>query len=152
MAAASAACDTRHAAGSAAAAHQPLRIAAGAQPGALGKTRACRRDQIPDLDRRKPAAPGRVPRFARRQAGAEVRRPVPHPKPTASTSPAMPSKRARSKRLPVPAGNILQLLPDAVVPSRDKLAAYWRTVADDALLYLGRRPLKLVRRVKGTTF
>jgi bifunctional non-homologous end joining protein LigD len=43
-------------------------------------------------------------------------------------------------------------LPDAVVPSRDELAAYWETVADDALRYLGRRPLKLVRHVKGTTF
>jgi hypothetical protein len=37
-------------------------------------------------------------------------------------------------------------------PSRQEFAAYWETVADDALRYLGRRPLKLVRHVKGTTF
>jgi bifunctional non-homologous end joining protein LigD len=37
--------------------------------------------------------------------------------------------------LPVPAENILQLLPDAVVPSRDELAAYWENVAEDALIY-----------------
>ncbi|MBV8506130.1 MAG: hypothetical protein JOZ11_10045 [Alphaproteobacteria bacterium] len=98
---------------------------------------------------------------------ADVRRPLPHPKPTASTSPARPSPhpkpaaspgvtrpstRARSRRLPVPAENILQLLPDAVAPSREELAAYWRTVADDALAYLARRPLKLVRHTKGITF
>jgi bifunctional non-homologous end joining protein LigD len=52
----------------------------------------------------------------------------------------------------VPAENILQLLPDAVVPSREELCAYWETVADDALVYLGRRPLKLVRHVNGITF
>jgi bifunctional non-homologous end joining protein LigD len=38
------------------------------------------------------------------------------------------------------------------VPSREELCAYWGTVADDAFVYLGRRPLKLVRHVKGTTF
>lgn len=38
------------------------------------------------------------------------------------------------------------------MPSREELAAHWETVANDALLYLGRRPLKLVRHVKGTTF
>src|SRR5207302_5774913 len=58
----------------------------------------------------------------------------------------------RAPRLAVPKENILQLLPDAVVPTRDELAAYWRTVADRALEYLGRRPLKLVRSVHGTTF
>ena len=39
-----------------------------------------------------------------------------------------------------------------MVPSRDELCAYWKTVANNALAFLGRRPLKLVRRVKGTTF
>src|SRR3954447_10226021 len=83
---------------------------------------------------------------------AEVRRRAPHPKPAAPKSPTQAAKRSRSKRLPVPRENILQLLPDAVVPSRDELCAYWETVADDALAYLGRRPLKLVRHIKGTTF
>jgi bifunctional non-homologous end joining protein LigD len=55
-------------------------------------------------------------------------------------------------RIAVPKENILQLLPDAMVPTRDELAAYWRSVADHALDYLGRRPLKLVRSVHGTTF
>src|SRR5947209_9948300 len=82
---------------------------------------------------------------------AEVRRRPPHPKPAAAAPPPTPSKRQRSKRLPVPAENILQLLPNAVVPSREELCAYWETVADDALAYLGRRPLKLVRHIKGTT-
>src|SRR5207248_779347 len=67
---------------------------------------------------------------------AEVRRRPPHPKPAAAApqpTPAaaaphpMPAKRQRSKRLPVPAENILQLLPNAVVPSREELCAYWET-------------------------
>jgi bifunctional non-homologous end joining protein LigD len=52
----------------------------------------------------------------------------------------------------VPRENILQLLPDAVAPSKDELAAYWRKVAKRALPYLGRRPLKLVRHTRGTIF
>jgi len=48
--------------------------------------------------------------------------------------------------------NILQLLPDAVVPSKEELAAYWRKVATRALPYLANRPLKLVRHTRGTTF
>lgn len=48
--------------------------------------------------------------------------------------------------------NILQLLPDAVVPSKEDLTAYWTRVADRALHFLGGRPLKLVRHVHGTTF
>jgi bifunctional non-homologous end joining protein LigD len=48
--------------------------------------------------------------------------------------------------------NIQQLLPGTVVPSKDQLAAYWNKVADDALDYLGRRPLRLVRHVDGKTF
>jgi bifunctional non-homologous end joining protein LigD len=83
---------------------------------------------------------------------AEVRRRPPHPKPAAAAPQPTPSKPQRSKRLPVPAENILQLLPDAVVPSREELCDYWEAVADDALAYLGRRPLKLVRNIKGTTF
>jgi bifunctional non-homologous end joining protein LigD len=52
----------------------------------------------------------------------------------------------------VPPENILQLLPDAVVPSREELRRYWKSIAADALVHLARRPLKLVRHVEGTTF
>lgn len=38
------------------------------------------------------------------------------------------------------------------MPSKKELAAYWTRVAKPALAYLGRRPLKLVRHAKGTTF
>ena len=52
----------------------------------------------------------------------------------------------------MPRENILQLLPDAVAPSKEELAAYWKKVWERALAHLGRRPLKLVRHVNGTTF
>lgn len=52
----------------------------------------------------------------------------------------------------VPRENILQLLPDAVVPSNEELAAYWRKVARRALPYLANRPLKLVRHSRGMAF
>lgn len=52
----------------------------------------------------------------------------------------------------VPRENILQLLPDAVVPSNDELASYWTRVSDRALHFLGGRALKLVRHVNGTIF
>lgn len=52
----------------------------------------------------------------------------------------------------VPPENILQLLPDAVAPSNEELAAYWTKVSDRALEHLGHRPLKLVRHVHNTTF
>jgi bifunctional non-homologous end joining protein LigD len=52
----------------------------------------------------------------------------------------------------VPRENILQLLPDAVAPSKGELASYWRRIWKKALPYLGHRPLKLVRHVHGTTF
>jgi bifunctional non-homologous end joining protein LigD len=52
----------------------------------------------------------------------------------------------------VPRENILQLLPDAVVPSKEALARYWQRVARAALVHLGRRPLKLVRHTHRTTF
>ncbi|MBV8854677.1 MAG: DNA ligase D, partial [Sinobacteraceae bacterium] len=57
-----------------------------------------------------------------------------------------------SARLRVPKENVLQLLPDAVVPSKEALARYWNTVATQALQYIARRPLKLVRHTHGTTF
>lgn len=62
-----------------------------------------------------------------------------------------PSPAGRPK-LAVPKENILQLLPDAVVPSKEELAAYWKRVWRKALPHLGNRPLKLVRHVHGTTF
>ena len=52
----------------------------------------------------------------------------------------------------MPPENILQLLPDAVVPSKEELAVYWRKVAGRALKHLGRRPLKLVLHRHGTTY
>src|SRR3954467_6344338 len=55
-------------------------------------------------------------------------------------------------KLGVPRENILQLLPDAVVPSKEELADYLRKVWKKALPHLGHRPLKLVRHVHGTTF
>jgi bifunctional non-homologous end joining protein LigD len=58
----------------------------------------------------------------------------------------------RYRKLAVPKENILQLLPDAVVPTTEQLSAYWKKVAKRALPYLANRPLKLVRSVKGTTF
>jgi bifunctional non-homologous end joining protein LigD len=74
-------------------------------------------------------------------------------------SPAPPAplrrlSRAESSRhqTGVPRENILQLLPDAVAPSKEELAAYWAKVSKRALQHLARRPLKLVRHVRGTTF
>src|SRR5205823_5964341 len=48
------------------------------------------------------------------EPAAEVRRPVPYPKPDPPKRSAVLAKRQRSKRSAVPAENILQLLPDAV--------------------------------------
>src|SRR3954469_7367047 len=62
-----------------------------------------------------------------------------------------PSSRSQV-HVGVPKENILQLLPDAVVPSKEALAAYWTRVWKKALPHLGHRPLKLVRHVHGTTF
>ncbi|RWB91165.1 MAG: DNA ligase D [Mesorhizobium sp.] len=66
--------------------------------------------------------------------------------------PPAPSKRRLQGKHGVPQENILQLLPDAVAPSKEELAGYWRRVADRALIHLGRRPLKLVRHAFGATF
>lgn len=57
-----------------------------------------------------------------------------------------------SARVRVPKENILQWLPDAVVPTKEALARYWSTVASKALKYIARRPLKLVRHSHDTTF
>jgi bifunctional non-homologous end joining protein LigD len=73
-------------------------------------------------------------------------------------SPTRPVARSRLRtagdqpRIAVPRENILQLLPDAVPPSKEELAAYWEKVWKRALEHLRRRPLKLVRHVRGMTF
>jgi bifunctional non-homologous end joining protein LigD len=52
------------------------------------------------------------------------------------------SKRAEAKpHIGVLSANILQLLPDAVVPSKEELAADWKNVGRRALAHLGGRPL-----------
>jgi bifunctional non-homologous end joining protein LigD len=63
-----------------------------------------------------------------------------------------PGEPRRKPHIGVPRENILQLLPDAVVPTKDELARYWTKVWREALFYLGRRPLKLVRHTHRTTF
>jgi bifunctional non-homologous end joining protein LigD len=78
--------------------------------------------------------------------------------PAVRAPPIVPARRAAGERdakpphIGVPRENILQLLPDAVVPSKEELARYWAKVANDALVYLGHRPLKLVRHTHRTTF
>jgi bifunctional non-homologous end joining protein LigD len=52
----------------------------------------------------------------------------------------------------VPKNNIMRVLPDAVVPTREQLTAYWKGVGTAALTYVARRPLTLVRHVNGLTF
>jgi bifunctional non-homologous end joining protein LigD len=69
-------------------------------------------------------------------------------------SPSLVPQRAANSRSVhgVPRENILQLLPGAVTPSKEELAAYWKKVAKRALVYLEGRPLKLVRHRHGVTF
>jgi bifunctional non-homologous end joining protein LigD len=67
-------------------------------------------------------------------------------------APRLAPSSAGRPRLGVPRENILQLLPDAVAPTKDELAAFWTKVWKKALPHLGNRPLKLVRHVHGTTF
>ena len=69
------------------------------------------------------------------------------------TAPSLVPDRSSSRGVHgVPRENILQLLPDAVTPSKQELASYWQKVAKRALIHLGRRPLKLVRHTHGVTF
>lgn len=67
-----------------------------------------------------------------------------------SVTPANPA--SHKPHIGVPRENILQLLPDAVAPSKEELAAYWQKVSRKALPYLANRPLKLVRNVHHTIF
>jgi bifunctional non-homologous end joining protein LigD len=71
---------------------------------------------------------------------------------TVSSPPIQPAAPSRKAHIGVPRENILQLLPDAVVPSKDELVRYWRKVGKRALHFLGGRPLKLVRHTHRTTF
>jgi bifunctional non-homologous end joining protein LigD len=64
----------------------------------------------------------------------------------------VPQQSARRSVKGVPSANILQLLPDAIAPTKEELERYWRKVAKRALAYLGNRPLKLVRNTHGVTF
>ncbi|MBZ9856535.1 DNA ligase D [Mesorhizobium sp. CA13] len=72
--------------------------------------------------------------------------------PIPAKPPAPSKRRGPVREHGVPSENILQLLPDAVSPSKDELARYWERVADQALVHLGHRPLKLVRHALGATF
>src|SRR4051812_40845310 len=53
-------------------------------------------------------------------------------------SPRLVPSSSHKPHVGVPRENILQLLPDAVVPSKDELAAYWTRVWKKALPHLGR--------------
>ena len=66
--------------------------------------------------------------------------------------PVRVSRQTKRGEHGVPHENILQLLPDAVAPSKEQLRAYWRKSHKRALKYLGGRPLKLVRHTHGITF
>lgn len=71
--------------------------------------------------------------------------------------PTAPSRRpvrkvASPRESGVARENILQLLPDADPPTPQQLLDYWHRVHERALPYLARRPLKLVRHLRGTTF
>jgi len=63
-----------------------------------------------------------------------------------------PLTMARTARWKATRENIQRFLADAKVPSREELAAYWTSVADHALRYIGRRPLMLVRRMGGKAY
>ena len=64
----------------------------------------------------------------------------------------IPSARRKQPDIGVPRENILQLIPDAVAPTKEELAAYWSKVHKGALEHFEHRPLKLVRHVHRTTF
>jgi bifunctional non-homologous end joining protein LigD len=48
--------------------------------------------------------------------------------------------------------NVQSLLRNAVAPTKEQLSDYWKRVGKEALRFLGRRPLRLVRSVGGLTF
>jgi bifunctional non-homologous end joining protein LigD len=81
----------------------------------------------------------------------EPRRPSAATEFTAKAAVRRPKKSSRGAS-GVPAENIQRVLPGAVAPPPETLAAYWRRVAKNALPYLACRPLTLVRHVNGLTF
>jgi bifunctional non-homologous end joining protein LigD len=80
--------------------------------------------------------------------GLREHRELPEARPRSGT----PLRTAGTRPQGVPPESILQHLPDAMPPSKEELAAYWAKVWKRALAHLGRRPLKLVRHIEGTTF
>jgi bifunctional non-homologous end joining protein LigD len=82
---------------------------------------------------------------------ASLRQELPAQK-TVHRVPAARKKETTKRAPPASSDNIQQLLPDAVAPSKEELIAYWKKVAPDALAYLARRPLRLVRHVGGKIF
>jgi bifunctional non-homologous end joining protein LigD len=93
--------------------------------------------------------PKRLPFLARNpwEGIASLRQELPGVRRATRSAPA-----ARETKRSFSGDNIQQLLPDAVAPTKEMLRAYWRKTAKDALAYLGRRPLRLVRHVEGKTF
>jgi bifunctional non-homologous end joining protein LigD len=81
---------------------------------------------------------------------SEVRRQA-HPGAQRRLNTAQPPSAA-STTWKISRENIQTLLPDAEVPSREELAAYWQRVGKRALEYIGRRPLTLVRRIGGKAY
>jgi bifunctional non-homologous end joining protein LigD len=79
-----------------------------------------------------------------------VQEDVPEPVPKAKSRALTKSSKAQPPHFRPE--NIQTLYPDAVVPSDEGLVTYWRAVGREALTHLGRRPLKLVRHVRGKTF
>jgi bifunctional non-homologous end joining protein LigD len=73
------------------------------------------------------------------------------PKPSAVKTHSEKADKPGGNRYAAPQ-NMLQLLHGAVAPEVDTLEAYWRKVGPEALKYLGRRPLKLVRHVGSKIF
>ncbi len=69
----------------------------------------------------------------------------------AGRNPAMPAV-ATLQRAPAPANEDIVPLSDAIAPTKQVLAKYWKAIAADALEHLGRRPLNLVRHDAGITF
>jgi len=67
-------------------------------------------------------------------------------------APPPPAAKLAPRPAHVSPVNIMQLLPDAVAPTKEQLVAYWRKVAPKALVHLARRPLKLVRSAGGKIF
>lgn len=79
---------------------------------------------------------------------ASLRQDLPGARTSVRTQPA----KVREAKPAALKDSIQQLLPDAVAPDKEALCAYWKKVAKDALAYLARRPLRLVRRVGGKVF